>query len=187
MARIRYIKPSFFDNEDLGGIKPLARLLFIGLWCYADREGRLEDRPARLKKDVLGYDSCNVDVLLQSLHEAGFICRYAVDGVRLIQVLNFTKHQRPHPKEPPSNYQAPEGHVPAVENHGGTTPDPSGTLTLMENSNSNLDLPLTPSCGARGGISPAAQRGLNGSRRKRDQDAVKAEATLEERYLGRRR
>ena len=53
MARTRSIKPSFFDNEILGDLPPLTRLLFIGLWGIADREGRLEDRPKRIKKELL--------------------------------------------------------------------------------------------------------------------------------------
>lgn len=39
MARARNIKPSFFKNEDLADLNPFDRLLFIGLWCLADREG----------------------------------------------------------------------------------------------------------------------------------------------------
>lgn len=49
MARARNIKPAFFMNDELAEIDPLGRLLFIGLWTIADREGRLEDRPARHK------------------------------------------------------------------------------------------------------------------------------------------
>ena len=109
MARARNIKPSFFTNEYLSDLQPLARLLFIGLWCYADREGRLEDRPKRLKVDILPYDDCDVDKLLESLENSPdrFITRYEVDGKRYIQIENFTKHQNPHIKEPISTIPAP--------------------------------------------------------------------------------
>jgi len=36
----------------------LARLLYPGLWMLADREGRLEDRPLRIKAEILPYDTC---------------------------------------------------------------------------------------------------------------------------------
>ena len=39
MSRSRNIKPGFFKNEHLAECQPLARLLFIGLWTLADREG----------------------------------------------------------------------------------------------------------------------------------------------------
>jgi hypothetical protein len=102
MARIRYIKPGFFTNDELAELKPLARLLFIGLWCEADKEGRLEDRPRRIKAQVLPFDGADVDKLLDKLQDGGFINRYEVGGERYIQVINFDKHQRPHHKEEPS-------------------------------------------------------------------------------------
>ena len=55
MARARNIKPSFFMNEDLGQADPLVSLLFISLWCLADREGRLEDRPLKIKAQTFPY------------------------------------------------------------------------------------------------------------------------------------
>lgn len=110
MARARNIKPSFFANDDLADIHPLGRLLFIGLWTLADREGRLEDRPRRIKAEVLPYDECNVDSLLDDLQSHGFILRYEVDGDRFIQVVNFTKHQNPHVKESASSIPAPGEH-----------------------------------------------------------------------------
>lgn len=98
MARARNIKPSFFSNDRLGEVTPLARLLFIGLWGLVDREGKLEDRPKRIKAEVLPYDNCDVDELLDLL-DPEFIVRYTADGIACIQVLNFLKHQNPHPKE----------------------------------------------------------------------------------------
>ena len=39
VARIRTIKPDFFTSEDIVVLTPWARLLYIALWCEADREG----------------------------------------------------------------------------------------------------------------------------------------------------
>ena len=108
MARARNIKPSFFLNEDLAEIAPLGRLLFIGLWCMADRAGRLEDRPRRIKIELLPCDECDVDTLLQNLHDRGLVIRYEVDGARFIQVTNFAKHQSPHHQERQSHLPAPD-------------------------------------------------------------------------------
>lgn len=112
MARTRNIKPAFFDNEILGSIDPLARLLFIGLWTIADREGRLEDRPRKIKKTLLGYDDVTAEEtsgMLQQLADGGFLIRYEVEGERYIQVVNFTKHQNPHMKEKESEIPPPPG------------------------------------------------------------------------------
>jgi hypothetical protein len=110
--RARNIKPGFFKNDELAALDPLARILFAGLWCLADREGRLEDRPLRIKAEVLPYDSCDVDSLLSSLDDAGFILRYQADGERYIQITHFLKHQNPHARE-----QASE--IPPCPDHDG--------------------------------------------------------------------
>ncbi|WP_079415262.1 hypothetical protein [Thiomonas intermedia] len=107
MARARNIKPSFFLNEDLAEIDPLGRLLFIGLWCLADRAGRLEDRPKRIKIELLPCDNADVDALLQALHDRGLILRYSADDRPLIQVINFARHQSPHHQERQSLLPAP--------------------------------------------------------------------------------
>ena len=73
MARARNIKPGFYKNEDLAECSPWARLIFPGLWMLADREGRMEDRPKRIKGELLPYDSIDVDPLLEELARWGFI------------------------------------------------------------------------------------------------------------------
>lgn len=108
--RARGIKPGFFKNEALAECTPLARLLFAGLWCLADREGRMEDRPKRIRAELLPYDDGSVDDLLTELHDAGFILRYTAAGGRFIQVVNFGKHQNPHCKEQGSTIPAPDLH-----------------------------------------------------------------------------
>lgn len=99
MARSRNIKPSIMDNEDLAALPALTRLLFIYMWMLADRDGRLEDRPSRIKKQALGYDDGSADDMLNELALAGFIERYEAQGTKVIQILAFTKHQTPHVRE----------------------------------------------------------------------------------------
>lgn len=99
MARSRNIKPGFFVNEDLVELDFATRLLFAGLWTLADREGRLEDRPKKIKIGVFPADNVNVDEMLQELHAAKFIERYEVNGARYVKILNWHKHQNPHHTE----------------------------------------------------------------------------------------
>ncbi|MDC0760591.1 DnaD domain protein [Brevibacillus sp. AG] len=108
MARARNIKPGFFKNEDLSDLSPHTRLLFIGLWCLADREGFLEDRPKRIKGELFPYENVEVDQCLQELHHAGFIIRYEVDGERFISIPKFKDHQNPHHREAASKIPKPE-------------------------------------------------------------------------------
>lgn len=87
------MKPGFFTSETLGELPPLTRLLFVGLWCAADKEGRLLDRPKQLKAQLLPYDDCDVHAALDQLKDAGHILRYEAAGQQVIQVINFTVHQ----------------------------------------------------------------------------------------------
>lgn len=95
-SRSRIIRPSFFINEDLGDLEPLTRLLFAGLWTIADRDGRLEDRPKRIKALILPYDDVDADKMLRDLQNRGFIARYIVDRSSCIQIINWSKHQKVH-------------------------------------------------------------------------------------------
>ena len=107
MARSRNIKPGFFVNDLLAEIDPLGRLLFIGLWTIADKEGRLEDRPKRIQASCLPYDQANVDSYLNQLQEKGFIRRYSVEQKMYIQIINWRRHQNPHHKETGSEIPEP--------------------------------------------------------------------------------
>lgn len=100
MARARNIKPALFKNEILGVADPLYTLAFEGLWLLADREGRLEDRPMRIKAEIFPYrDGLNIENILDWLSSSGFIARYRYGENRYIQVVNFSKHQNPHKNE----------------------------------------------------------------------------------------
>jgi hypothetical protein len=105
MARARNIKPGFFKNEDLGTADPYVSLLFAGLWTLADKAGILEDRPLRIKAELFPYrDGFDINGYLTVLLSFSLIHRYEVNGLKLIQIVNFSKHQNPHHTEKPSEY-----------------------------------------------------------------------------------
>lgn len=121
MARARSLKPGFFQNEELAALGYEAMLVFAGLWTIADREGRLEDRPARIKIQVLPYGNADVELALCSLSSAGFIIRYKSQGKNYIAIPTWKKHQNPHCKEAPSTIPAPCSHSASTGN-SGTSP-----------------------------------------------------------------
>lgn len=121
MARARNIKPGFFSNEHLAELDFATRLLFIGLWTEADKAGRLEDRPKRLKMALFPADSVDVDVMLEGLASYGFIRRYERNGVKVVQIVNWEKHQNPHHTEKASVLPA---------EHGESDPVGNGEITV---------------------------------------------------------
>lgn len=131
MARARNIKPSFFTNELLGTLDPIVGMTFIGMWCLADRDGRLEDRPLRIKAELFPYrESLDVNGYLTELERTGFIERYKVDGVGYIQIINFTKHQTPHNTEKAKGY--PSKPAPALDNGDVTVKQPLSNAEITE-------------------------------------------------------
>jgi len=105
MARIRYLKPDFFKDEDIKELPFEARLFYQGLWIQADREGRGEDRPERLKVDIMPYDEIDAEKIMQLLAnpkknvKRPFINRYEINGEKYYQIISWQKHQKPHKTE----------------------------------------------------------------------------------------
>lgn len=116
MARARNLKPGLFTNEYLGTCDLMEVVLFEGLWTLADRFGRLENRPLRIKAQIFPYRNYTAQEItgaIQNLSSNGFLTLYTVNGQDYIEVCNFEKHQNPHknekggeippPPQPPEN------------------------------------------------------------------------------------
>lgn len=108
MARARNIKPAFFQNEELAELKPIERLAFIALWTVCDFKGCLEYRAKRLKIQLLPYDNCDIESIINNLDKSGFIRIYSVQGQQYIKVVNFEKHQNPHKNEREAGSDLPD-------------------------------------------------------------------------------
>ena len=109
MPRTRLIKPEFWDDDQLAALSPHDRLAFIGLWNFADREGRIKDEPQRLRARIFPYEPAfDFDAALARLADKAYVIRYSDNGDRCLQVRTFTKHQRPHLREPASTIPAPK-------------------------------------------------------------------------------
>jgi hypothetical protein len=96
MSRIRSVHPEFFLDESIMGLCPTARLLWIGIWTYADDHGVFEWKPNYLKATVLPVDSVSIPELLRELEGADCIKRMEVHGRSYGVVRNFCLYQRPN-------------------------------------------------------------------------------------------
>jgi hypothetical protein len=93
MARIRTIKPEFWTDERLTECSMSARLLFIGMWNFADDNGNLEYSAKRLKMQIFPADSIDTQPLLNELLTHGMLIEYSVSGEKLLHIKGFRKHQ----------------------------------------------------------------------------------------------
>lgn len=127
MPRIRTVKPEYPKNRKVRQVCRDARLLNIHLWNLADDEGRLQELPQWIIGEVFPTDEDVTPGVLSewlvSLHSAGLIVRYEVDGERYIQCHGFTEHQKINR---PSKSRIPTfdaGSELSLSDHGGLSED----------------------------------------------------------------
>lgn len=94
MARIRTVKPEFWTDETLVEMSPLARLLFIGLWNFADDQGYLDYKPKQIKMRVLPADDADIDALIAELLDAGRVAAYSSPLGPQLRIVHWARHQR---------------------------------------------------------------------------------------------
>lgn len=96
MARIRTIKPEFWQDEELSALPADTHILAAALLNYADDEGYFNANPRLIKAATtpLREDSVTTQDSLTSLSQMGFIeLGTAPDGKRYGLIVKFTKHQ----------------------------------------------------------------------------------------------
>lgn len=109
MARIRHIKPDFWTDEAVVECSLTARLLFIGLWNFADDDGRMLNRPKQIKMQIFPGDdisSMSIHELLNELYNRDLIILYKVEDKELIQIKSWHHQVIQRPK--PSKYPGPD-------------------------------------------------------------------------------
>lgn len=109
--RSRIVRESFFSSEQVLACSPLARLLFIGLWCLADREGRLEDRPRQIKNLIFPEDKVDIGERLTELVKARLIARYEAEEQAFIWIPKFLDNQNVNSHEKPSILPVPDASI----------------------------------------------------------------------------
>src|SRR4030095_3374069 len=97
MARIRTIKPQFWNDGDLAQVSRDARLLMVGLISFADDEGRFVASPAAIIGYAYPHDNITPSQVrrwLTELEKHGTVILYGVDGLAYGYLPNFRKHKR---------------------------------------------------------------------------------------------
>lgn len=97
MARIRTIKPQFWEDEKVGTLPAGCKLLFIGSWSYADDYGFFKGIPTLLKSQIFPYDKdLTVETIqswLELLVENRMLIPVEYNGNQFYLIRTFSKHQ----------------------------------------------------------------------------------------------
>lgn len=124
MARIRTVKPEFWQDEDLAALNPFTQLLAIGLLNHADDHGYFKAHKALVKAAVFPFSepSLNIHGMLTELSNINYISLFqGADGKPYGHINSFGKHQkvnRPTPSKIEPLRQFTED---SVSVHGGLT------------------------------------------------------------------
>ena len=137
MARIRTIKPEFWTDAKIVRLSPLARLLFVGAWNFADDFGCLAGDAFQLKLKVLPTEVEDADKLVAELFAAGLLeALRTPDGREFWHITNWSKHQRVS-KPSDSEWGNPTDWKPALT--GTFTESPATLPELSENPPSGME------------------------------------------------
>lgn len=97
MARIRTIKPEFWEDEKLAKLPVHARLLFIGTWNFADDNGVLLANPVLMKSHIFPYEDIGISTIsewIDMLVENGMLIRTTYNGKDYLVISKFLIHQK---------------------------------------------------------------------------------------------
>lgn len=158
MARIRSIKPEFWTSEQIAECSPNTRLLFIGMWSFADDSGVHPANVTRLKMEIFPGDSFTREemmAMVDQLLKAGLIQEYSVKGEAFWRVTGW-KHQKID--QPTYKFPLPDGNIPNTPNRRRTNDERSpntqrmnGECSLLEGSGEDKEGGEFPA-----GLSPLA-------------------------------
>lgn len=116
MARNRMIKSEFWTSEQILACSPEARLLFIGLWSFADDNGIYPGSYIKLKAQVFPNDF-TIEIIKAWITE--LICNellfeYIVENKTYWMVTGWKKHQRID--KPTYRYPLPSSQLKKIDN-----------------------------------------------------------------------
>ncbi len=127
--RKRSIWPGACFDEDLHELGDLTWRLFVSLPMMADRDGLLEDRPARIKAQIFPFHdqvtSTKIGHMLDALERVGKLDRYEADGRPYLAIKSWVTHQSPHHKEAESRIPKPSVVHESCTSHAQTLHEPT--------------------------------------------------------------
>lgn len=96
VLKIRSVRPEFFTDVKMARLSFGARLLYIGLWSYADDEGRGEYLPKLIEGAIFPHESADFATWWAELEGMGRVVRYEVEGQSYFMIPTFGDHQKPN-------------------------------------------------------------------------------------------
>jgi hypothetical protein len=100
--RRRVVDSSFWTDSKITSLSFSARLLYIGLWQYADDQGLFKKDLRNIKMELFPDQRFPLEKCFNELEKAGFFRFGTLDGETVVEIRNFLNHQtinRPTPSK----------------------------------------------------------------------------------------
>lgn len=133
MARIRTLKPEFWTSEQVAECSPSTRLLFVGMWSFADDNGIHPASIPRLKMEIFPSDSFTreeIAAMVAELVAAKLLTEYTAEGAVYWQVTGWHRHQKI--ERPTFKYPVPDGSTNSQIRRHVAEPSPSPRRVVAE-------------------------------------------------------
>lgn len=143
MARIRTIKPEFWDSPSTAKAGPWARLLFIAMWNWADDWGIGDGSFSRLRSFAFPNDEVPVadfPRLVAEIHSAYGVVFFDHAGRRYYVIPSFDDHQRTEKRAKPRDELIEAARIACNDSEYQPSLLPTNPL-VTDSPNSSADLP----------------------------------------------
>ena len=94
MARARIITPDFWLDEELAKTSERTRLIYIGLWNFADCNGIIENNTEKIRVQIFPYQKIDIKKNLDELIKLKKIIPYMIEKKDYFWIKNFRKYQK---------------------------------------------------------------------------------------------
>jgi hypothetical protein len=94
-VKIRSIHPGFFSDSKVCSLTFPARILWQGLWCFADDYGRGPWLAKAIEGAIFPRDEVDIDALMFEVVDAGLVELYGVDGETFYAIPRWDDYQSP--------------------------------------------------------------------------------------------
>lgn len=129
MARGRMISGTIGESRKFAALaNDTHRLIYLMVMPHVDKAGRFEADPILIKGRCLtrlDIDASTVEAWLKDAAKVGLILFYEAKGIRVLEIVNFTDHNKPHHKEPDSKLPGPDEGTPCSTQESNVEPSMS--------------------------------------------------------------
>lgn len=116
MARGRMISASIGESRKFAALESdLHRLIYLMVLPHVDKAGRFEADSIIIRAKCLtrlDVDATTVEAWLKDAARTNLLRVYEAAGIRVLEIVDFLKHNSPHHKEPESDLPPPESGTP---------------------------------------------------------------------------